>query len=78
MNINCISFCGMIQYFIIGDSSSVNRRIRNDNNDWDLVGKQWSFAERNSTASSILHKILSFRALARNLTINCYKIIIDN
>jgi len=53
--------------------------VRNDNINWcSVMGKQWRFAERIATASLMPHKTLSFRALARNLIINCFEIIIDN
>src|SRR5450759_1657253 len=42
-----------------------------------VKGKQWLFAERIATAFPMLHKVLSFRALARNLIINYFEIIID-
>jgi hypothetical protein len=52
--------------------------VRNDNINWcSVMGKQWRFAQWIATASLMSHKTLSFRALARNLIINCFEIIID-
>ena len=63
--------------------------VRNDNiNKFKMKGKQWRFAEQIATASLMQHKILSFRALARNraeceltegnLIISCFEFVIDN
>ena len=53
--------------------------VRNDNINWcSVMGKQWRFTWRIATASTMPHKILSFRALARNLIISCFEFVIDN
>ena len=76
-------------FFLFQDTVSFNWRfltsppdggfVRNDNINWcSVTGKQWRFAEQIATASLMQHKILSFRALARNLIINCFEFVIDN
>ena len=75
-------------FFLCQDTVSINWRfltsppdggfVRNDSiNLCSVIGKHWRFALRIANASLIPHKILSFRALARNLIINCFEIIID-